>query len=252
MNTLIDFVYPHLGAFALAYARVAPVFYLLPFLSDRTIVSGVVRNTIVFTVIMGLWPDLPHLDPGSGGMLLMLGLREALAGLVLGITLALPFWVATVIGELVDNQRGATISDSIDPASGVVASAFTPFVSLFYAAVFLQQGGMLTVVQAVRASYAAVPAGAVFHVDAWRFGTLLSDLVGKGMVLAAPVLITMFLTDVMLGLFSRFCPQLNAFSLSLTVKSIVAFIVFFLYFAPAAPHALSGLLNLHPFASFLR
>jgi len=250
MNVLIGLLYQHFGAFALAYARVAPVFYLLPFLADRTIVNGVLRNAIVFAVIVGLWPGLPRFDPGSGGMLFVLALREAAAGLVLGVTLSLPFWVATAFGELVDNQRGATISDSIDPASGIEATAFVPFVSLFYAVVFLQQGGMLTIVEAVRASYEAVPTGARFHVDIWRFGTLLTDLVGKGFVLAAPVLIVMFLTDVMLGLFSRVCPQVNAFSLSLTVKSLVAFAVLHLYFVVEAPHALTQLLYLRPFASF--
>ncbi len=75
-------------------------------------------------------------------------LTEAAAGGGRGGARALPFWVATAVGELIDNQRGATISDSIDPATGVEASALAPFVSLFYAAAFLQQGGMLTIVGA--------------------------------------------------------------------------------------------------------
>ncbi|MGY4730886.1 type III secretion system export apparatus subunit SctT [Burkholderia pyrrocinia] len=243
--------YRHLGEFALAYARVAPVFYLLPFLNDRTIVNGVLKNTIVFVVIMGLWPNLGHVSTGGDGALFGLVLREAAAGLVLGITLSLPFWVATTIGELIDNQRGATISDSIDPATGVEASALAPFVSLFYATAFLQQGGMLKIVESIRSSYITVPVGALLHVDPWRFGSFLTDNVGKGLALAAPVLIVMFLTDALLGLFSRFCPQVNAFSLSLTVKSIVAFMVFHLYFVLAAPHALTGLLYLHPFESLV-
>ncbi|KVD78017.1 type III secretion system protein [Burkholderia sp. ABCPW 14] len=243
--------YREIGVLAIAYARIAPVFYLLPFLNDRVIVNTVLKNTIIFVVIGGLWSSMGHPHADSGAALLALAMQEATAGLVLGVTLSLPFWVATAIGELIDNQRGATISDSIDPATGVEASVLGPFVSLFYAAAFLQEGGMLTLVEAIRNSYVTIPAGALLHADAWRFGTLLTDLVGKGLSLAAPVLIVMFLSDVMLGLFSRFCPQVNAFSLSLSIKSIVAFLVFHLYFVLAGPHALTQLFSLHPFASLV-
>ncbi len=251
MDVLMQAFYRHAGAIAIAYARVAPVFYLLPFLNDRTIVNGIVKNTIVFAIILGLWPSFAH-PPLQGGALAGVALTEAAAGVVLGVALSLPFWVATAVGELIDNQRGATISDSIDPATGVEASALAPFESLFYAAAFLQQGGMLTIVGALEASYATVPAGALFSVDLPRIGALLTDLVAHGLALAAPVLIVMFVTDALLGLFSRFCPQVNAFSLSLTVKSIVAFAVFHLYFVYAAPHELTALLRVHPFSSLVK
>jgi type III secretion system export apparatus protein len=243
--------YRELGAFAVAYARVAPVFYLLPFLNDRVVANSVLKNAIIFVMIVGLWPGIEHLQPENWPALLGIALREATVGLVLGVTLALPFWVATAIGELIDNQRGATISGSIDPATGVEASVLAPFVSLFYATAFLQQGGMLIIMQAIKESYEHVPAGALLHGDIWRFGLLLTDLVGKGISLAAPVLIVMFLSDVMLGLFSRFCPQVNAFSLSLSVKSIVAFAVFHLYFVLAVPRALTDLFGLHLFNSLV-
>ncbi|VVE36858.1 EscT/YscT/HrcT family type III secretion system export apparatus protein [Pandoraea horticolens] len=231
--------YRELGAVAIAYARVAPVFYLMPFLNDRVLANGVIRNCLIVVVIFGLGPRVPN----ATGSVSLLGLcmSEALVGITLGVTLALPFWVATAIGELIDNQRGATISDSIDPATGVEASVLGPFVSLFYAAAFLQQGGMLMIVQALYNSYRHMPVGMMPHADAWRFGVVLTDLVAKSISLAAPVLIVMFLSDILLGIFSRFCPQANPFSLSLSVKSIVAFLVFHLYFMRAAPDQLNAL-----------
>ncbi|MEX3846694.1 type III secretion system export apparatus subunit SctT [Paraburkholderia sp. BR10882] len=223
-------LYREIGALAIGYARVAPVFYLLPFLNDRVIVSTVLKNTIIFFVVGGLWHAVGHPLWESSTAMLWLAVHEVTAGLVLGVTLSLPFWVAITVGELVDNQRGATISDSIDPATGVASSILAPFLSLFYAALFLQQGGMLFIVKAIFESYLYLPAGATPHVNIWHFGSLLSNLVGKGAALATPALLSVFLSDVILGLFSRFCPHVNAFSLSLGVKSIVAFLVFHLHF----------------------
>jgi len=243
--------YRQLVPLAIGYARVAPVFYLLPFLSDRTIANTLTKHIVIFMVVLGLWPVMVHPHPADWGTLLMVLVQEVLIGLVLGVTLALPFWVATSVGELIDNQRGATISGSLDPATGVDASIFSPFVSLMYAALFLQQGGMVVIVQAIADSYRHVATGAMLHVDLWRFGSLLTDSVGKGLVLAAPVSIVMFLTDVMLGLFSRFCPQVNAFSLSLSIKSVLAFVVLHVYFVDAMPTAITRVFDLHPFVHFI-
>ncbi|MGE9665641.1 flagellar biosynthetic protein FliR, partial [Escherichia coli] len=45
--------------------------------------------------------------------------------------------------------------------------------------------------------------------------------------------IIMFLSEVALGVYSLFCPQLNAFSLSLCIKGIIAFMSLLLFFASA-------------------
>lgn len=240
-----------LSAFAIAYARIAPALYLLPLFNDGALGNGTLKNTIIFVLIMGFWGANPVVHPDGGADLLSCTLKEAATGMVLGVTLALPFWTASAIGELIDNQRGATIADSIDPATGMGASVMAPFVSLFYTAVFLQQGGMLMIVQALHESYAIVPEGGLLNVNLWRLGSLLTSLVATGLTLAVPALIVMFLSDVMLGLFSRFCPQVNAFSLSLSVKSIVAFTVFHFYFGGAVPSALIDMVQTHNLASLV-
>ncbi|WP_175924614.1 type III secretion system export apparatus subunit SctT [Burkholderia latens] len=243
--------YRQLAPLAIGYARVAPVFYMLPFLSDRTISNAVTKHCVTFMVVLGLWPVMAHPHPADWGTLMMLVMQEVAVGMVLGVTFALPFWVATVMGELIDNQRGATISGSLDPATGVEASVFSPFVSLMYATLYLQQGGMVLIVQTIADSYHHVATGAVLHANLLQFGGLLTESVGKGLVLAAPVSIVMFLTDVMLGLFSRFCPQVNAFSLSLSIKSVLAFVVLHLYFVDAVPSAVTHVFGLHPFSRFI-
>jgi type III secretion protein T len=244
--------YHAMMAFAVAYARVAPLFYLLPFFSDRVIGGTVLKNTVILAVIIGLRPLLPPMPEGTESMLwLWLVLKEVTVGLVLGASLALPFWVASTIGELIDNERGATMADSIDPASGVESSVTGPFISLCYSTLFLQEGGMRKIVEVLADSYRYVNVGGVMEGNALRLGALLTDVVGKGFVLAAPVLIATFLTDALLGLISRFCPQLNAFSISTSVKSIVAFSVLLLYFGLAVPASLRDLMGAYPLRSLL-
>lgn len=212
-----------------AYARMAIVFYMLPILGERVLANLIVKNTVIFLVIIGLWPCVeasPVTDSGGGIVLV----KELVVGLVLAVTLCLPFWMVIALGELIDNQRGATISDSIDPVHGVQGSILSGFFNFAFGAIFFAQGGMRLLVDLLAASYRVLPKGSeLTEMNINETGQLLLILMQGSIMLAAPVLIVMMLSEVLLGVFSRYCPQLNPFSLSLTIKSVLAFSVFLLY-----------------------
>lgn len=106
---------------------------------------------------------------------------------------------------------------------------------------------MYQLAQTFAESYRLLPFAAGFsHFDSLPLGRWLNQLVVQAIVLAAPILVTLFITEVALGLYSRFCPQLNAFSLSLTIKSAIAFMVFLLYFQNEVPTILINMISLSP------
>ncbi|WP_291968327.1 flagellar biosynthetic protein FliR [Candidatus Symbiopectobacterium sp.] len=95
---------------------------------------------------------------------------------------------------------------------------------------FFAQGGMRLLVDVLAASYRVLPKGSeLSEMNINETGQLLLMLMQGSIMPAAPVLIVMMLSEVLLGVFSRYCPQLNPFSLSLTIKSVIAFSVFLLY-----------------------
>jgi type III secretion protein T len=65
--------------------------------------------------------------------------------------------------------------------------------------------------------------------------SLLDALVSKTLVISAPVVATLLISEALLGLLSRYAPQMNAFSVSLTIKSLVALVVLMLYFGVHLP-----------------
>ncbi|WP_367672373.1 type III secretion system export apparatus subunit SctT [Serratia symbiotica] len=233
---------------ALGWMRVAPVFFFLPFLSTKLLNNGIIKNCIAIFIVLGLWP----FSSSRTSAPLDIGLVEALLyeftiGLVLAFILSLPFLIANIIGELIDNQRGATISDTIDPANGIESSELSVLLNHILVMIFLAQGGMYMLVQILADSYRLLPFAAGFsHFNSLPLGNWLNQLVTRGIILAAPILITLFITEVALGLYSRFCPQLNAFSLSLTIKSIIAFSVLLLYFQNEVPSILVNMVSIDP------
>jgi type III secretion protein T len=57
----------------------------------------------------------------------------------------------------------------------------------------------------------------------------LNRLMATGLLLAAPVLVAMFLSEVGLALVSRFAPQLQVFFLAMPIKSGIAIFVLVVY-----------------------
>lgn len=233
--TLFFDLYALFAAAILGFARLAPIFFMLPFLNSG-VLTGPARQAVIVLVALGFWASvgvpLPRLD---GLAFFGLLLREAGIGAVLGCLLCWPFWVLHAMGNLIDNQRGAMLSSTVDPANGVDTSELANFLQLFAAVVYLEGGGMLLMLETVGHSYRiCTPVkGCEMHLPAVY--ALLDALVSKTLVISAPVVATLLVSEALLGLLSRYAPQMNAFSVSLTVKSLVALVVLMLYFGVHLP-----------------
>lgn len=213
----------------MAYARLAIIFYMLPVLGERVLSGLVIKNTLITLIIIGLWPCFQDVISPEQGWFILLS-QEFVVGLILAMTLCVPFWVAISVGELLDNQRGATLSDSIDPVNGGQSSVLSGFMNFAFGAMFFVSGGVKLLMESMIKSYQVFPRGSdVMNIHWQELGSLLMVVAKSSLMLAAPVLIVMMIAEVLLGVFARYCPQLNPFSLSLTVKSFIAFIIFLLY-----------------------
>ncbi len=226
-----------LAAMVLGSARITPAFFLLPFLSS-SVVSTTIRMPVIMLIGLSLWPHpinaLPLEHVADYVKILF---QEAFIGLILGIVFALPFWIMHGIGSVIDNQRGATISSTLDPMSGVDTSELANLFNLFAGALFLLGGGMTLMLEGFKRSYQLCDPFLSCSPPLVPVLGLLSYLVTKMMILASPVVAALLLSEMLLGLLSRFAPQMNAFSISLTIKSLISFFILILYFSPVLPDA---------------
>ncbi|EFE7810746.1 EscT/YscT/HrcT family type III secretion system export apparatus protein, partial [Shigella sonnei] len=115
------------------FFRLAPLFFFLPFLNNG-IISPSIRIPVIFLVASGLITS-GKVDIGSSVFehVYFLMFKEIIVGLLLSFCLSLPFWIFHAVGSIIDNQRGATLSSSIDPANGVDTSELAKFFNLFSA-----------------------------------------------------------------------------------------------------------------------
>lgn len=80
----------------------------------------------------------------------------------------------------------------------------------------------------------------------------LDRLVRMAMLLAAPVLVAMFLAEIGLALVSRFAPQLQVFFMAMPIKSALAMLVLLLYGASLFEYGAEQVESMGHILPFLR
>ena len=236
MNLSLFFdLHAWLAGAALVFARLAPVFFMLPFLNGG-VLTGAPRNAVIVLTGLALWPaavdGLPLLDAMGFAILI---LREVAIGVALGGLLCWPFWVMHGMGNLIDNQRAAMLSSTVDPSSGSDTSELANFLQLFGAVIYLAAGGMTLVLETLGNSYRLCAPDQPCRFSMQPLLQFLDPLLAKTLIISAPVVAMLLLSEALLGLLARYTPQLNAFSMSLAVKGPIALIVLLLYFGPYLP-----------------
>jgi type III secretion protein T len=232
---LIGLLYPMLVALALAVARIGAAAFIVPFLGGQ-VLSGAVRNAVIISIAI---PVVPLIQVSLAGTtvtpLALLGLvaKEVFLGILIGFLSSIAFWGAIGVGYIMDNQRGTTLASVYDPFVGEQTSPTGQFLQIVLIVLFYTSGGLHLFFDALYESYRIWPPGTFLPRPDARFPLFVLEQTDRLMrimvVLAAPVVIAVFLSEFGLGLISRFAPQMNAFSLSMPVKSLVGAIVLVVY-----------------------
>lgn len=148
------------------------------------------------------------------------------------LLISFPFWIFLAIGSFIDNQRGATLSSTLDPATGVDTSELARLFNLFSAAVYLTNGGLNFILETLWQSYNLWPSGNFNFPKLEPLFSYINNIMTHTIVYASPVIAVMLGSEAVLGLLARYASQLNAFAISLTVKSALAFLILIIYFGP--------------------
>jgi type III secretion protein T len=250
LQALLNAVFAYLTATVLATARPMGVVLVLP-VFVRLGLTGLIRGAFVIAIALPVVPGLVDaLEPHGASTLQLaaLAVKEAVIGLVLGLLLSIPFWAAQVAGDVIDFQRQAPDATLQDPGAMTEATISGTLFLLVIIVIFVAADGLRTTAQSLYESYAIWPVLAPLpKLDgsaAMLVLQLLDQLTRLAVILAFPVLLTMFLAMLTLMLIARFAPQLNVFDLSMAARNLFFFVVMPIYatfLVEYFSHEISGL-----------
>lgn len=225
MNDLL----PKFPAFLLILVRVTSFFVMMPLFSYRTIPTmhklgfGFFLSWLMFYAIT---PPVMEIN----GTFFLLVIKEALVGLLIGFTAYLILSAIQIAGGLIDFQMGFAIANVIDPQTGAQSPLMGQYLYTFGLLLLMSFNGHHLLIDGIYNSYHFIPID-----QPWL--PLGSTNVLKYMVqsfsamflvafqMSLPVVGSLFLVDVALGIVARTVPQLNIFVVGMPVKIVVGFII---------------------------
>ncbi len=221
----------------LIFVRLMMITTTIPFLTGKP-VPGPIKIGLAMALMVFLYPFLAPTAPKVVELapifLVMLYFKEMIYGIAIGFAASIVFHGFQSAGLVIDNQRGASQARLFIPQFGQESSIFGQFQFQLGIVLFLVLGGHLLFFQSVVHSYELLPL--------FSFPKSAPDLIGlvdefiklTGIVLVlsvelcAPVLIAIFIADVILGMISKTAPAINVWELGFVVRGVLGVFVVFL------------------------
>lgn len=222
-------------AYGLLLARPIMIFTVSP-IFQRADIGNLLRGAIVTAMI------LPMLVPFAAEFrlhepnifeMLLLTVKEALAGAIIGLPLGVPFWSLMVAGDIMDQQRGQSQNRLANPGSGDDVSVSGTLLLMSGIAVFAASGGFQVITDTLYNSWSIWrPLDMLPNPDARSpilILTVMETMFRRGLELALPAVMAMLLSDAAMLIIARIAPQLHLDDVMSAARNLVFTIFLPLY-----------------------
>ncbi len=186
-----------------------------------------IRVALVVLMSMVLAPVVapPKVLPDGMYQLTGIILTELAAGLLMGLCVAMIIDIMAFAGQLMDTQMGYAFVQFLDPVSAHPVSVSGALLTQLTMVFILVSGLHHQMIMALAESYRILPIGQGLPLKPLLLVAQVGQIMVRGFQLAFPVMLTLFLIDVMEGISGKFMPQLQLIQLSFPIKIAVGLTV---------------------------
>jgi flagellar biosynthetic protein FliR len=216
------------AGFILILMRIVGLFWVAPVFSSRTIPRMVKASwALLFAFLLFAVVPLPADIPTAGALFGLAIVRELFVGFVLGFAVFLLFAGIQLAGQVVDIQMGLGMVNVIDPISSTQVSVMGQFFYVVATLVFLLVDGHHVLLRALADSFTIIPLGQAHFTGtvAGLMNNQFTSIFWVAFRVGAPMIGTLFLTNLALGVLSRTVPQMNVFIVGMPLNIAVGFAV---------------------------
>jgi flagellar biosynthesis protein FliR len=209
--------------FLLVFFRVLSMLWLLPIFQSRSVAAGY-KAGLSLVIAFLLYQSVSSPDvQGDPYLLLLLVGQEVFIGLSIGFFVRLLFGMVSAAGELLSMQSGLSFARVMDPTMAANVTVLEQFKSVLATMIFLGVDGHHIILRGLSVSLKQVPPGAIAIKPAlFQYMIAASGkLFGASLKICAPVVVTLFLVDIALGILARLIPQVNVFIEGASIKILI-------------------------------
>lgn len=223
-----------LPLFLLVFVRLTCFFVTAPLWMERKIPASFKWGSAFFISLLVVGLIQPEQKIEMDSVFILLVLKEVLVGLCLGFFTNLLLYAVQLAGSFIDLQSGFAMATMFNPQTGIQENLTGRFFYIVAMLFFLSIDGHHILIKGVLASYNWIP------IDAWLpLGVsenlvqlslmIVRDMFWIAILIASPIVGTLFLVDIALGILAKTVPQMNLFVVGIPIKMVAHFIVLFIF-----------------------
>ncbi|MCZ7610115.1 MAG: flagellar biosynthetic protein FliR [Ignavibacterium sp.] len=217
MFGIIDFIIVFL-----IFVRISTALIASPVFGSRSVpalpkifLSLVIAYVVYLTIDRNAIASVP-----SGWMLVILSLKEAVTGLIIGFMLQFVFWGVSYAGTLIGFDMGLTMAEVFNPSSDESGNVVGEF--LYYGAlmIFFLINGHHYIISSIKHSFSVVPLGK-FVISKPVFDLIIiysASVFIIAVKIASPIIVSFFLVHIGEGIVARIIPQMQVFFVTQPLK----------------------------------
>lgn len=229
MDSILDLIFGQYQIFLLVMIRASGIFIFSPFFSSQNI-PNTMKIGLTFSISLLITSILPFVPALSNESLVLIIFKELMVGVIIGFISYSFFSAFYVMGQIIDMNIGFGMVNVVDPQNKVQVPLMGNFYYILAFLMLLSTDGHHTIISALVDSYNFIPIGSFKYTEITM--NLLVDTLAKsfelGFKLSFPIVATIFLTDIVLGIMSKTIPQMNVFVVGMPLKAILGLLIVFI------------------------
>lgn len=230
MNLILDDLVQILITGLIPFLRISAMLLAAPLVSLR-VVSVRIRIALAIVLTAFVFPmlDLPVIDATSAAGIRLI-IHELFIGILFAIVLQVVNAAMVIAGQSMSMSMGLGMAQTIDPNAGQVP-VLSSFLVVLSTLIFLSVGGHLIMIKLILQSFEVLPIGGaimvketVANVIEWTAMAFLGAV-----LVALPIMLTMMLINLCIGIVTRAAPALNIFAVGFPAMVLAGMVLVVVY-----------------------
>lgn len=237
MNFTLGFNFPinTISQFLLVFFRLTGIIFFAPVFRNRAISSRLKLGLILAMSIL-LFPLIetdkfinPMEHPASYVLAIS---KELIIGIVIGFAVRLIFTGIHLAGHIAGRQMGLGLANVLSPQAGFQMPIIAQFYGILAILIFLTINAHHLLLGSIARSFDVIPL-AGFQYSSRTLAQIVElttlrltkNIFVIAIKLSAPIICTLFLVNLALGIIVRAVPQVNVFILGFPIKIAIGFLI---------------------------
>ena len=212
---------------------------IAPFFGNQAISMPikVAMGILLAMMIAPAAPSMPTVDLLSLRGILIIA-EQMIVGLAIGLMMQIIFSAIEMAGQISGMTMGFGFATNYDPQSAGSTIVISQLMGILALLVFLSMNGHLIMISALLESFYAFPITAEPRmIDGMTIAIWGAKLFSISLQLSLPIVATLLITNLALGILTKSSPQLNIFGIGFPITLCVGFLVIMLMLPTmAAPY----------------